>query len=389
MKMGTPNIILITIDSLRSDHLGCYGYTRDSSPNIDRLASKGVLFSEAIANGGCTPDSFPSILASQLPPIDDDEYRRVMRRSLTIAGLLKGAGYQTAAFHSNPYLSEFFHYNEGFNVFEDNLGTVGRRLIQQPPEEHGVSTGFNRFLNKVGRLFVHLLFALGRQPCVTADELTNQAVSWLDSHHSRFFLWLHYMDTHYPYLPPAEYVRKLFNRRISRYRMVNLYSKQLKTFREAGFRNVGWLSPAEIDTLINLYDADIRYVDDNIGRLLESLGNHLENTIIIVTADHGEAFGEHNSLGHGTLYEELIRVPLIIAGPGIKAGAVVSEPVELMDLAPTIADSVGIARVKGFHGRSLLTVVRDGQRVARGTINVRHQSYLMQRLISYRTHDLK
>jgi len=171
--------------------------------------------------------------------------------------------------------------------------------------------------------------------------------------------------------------------------MVNLYSKQLKTFREAGFRNVGWLSPAEIDTLINLYDADIRYVDDNIGRLLESLGNHLENTIIIVTADHGEAFGEHNSLGHGTLYEELIRVPLIIAGPGIKAGAVVSEPVELMDLAPTIADSVGIARVKGFHGRSLLTVVRDGQRVARGTINVRHQFYLMRRLISYRTHDLK
>ena len=110
-KLETPNIILITIDALRFDHLGCYGYSRDTSPNIDSLASKGALFLEAIANGGWTPDSFPSILASKLPPLDNNEYR--LARKSTLAGLLQGAGYQTAAFHSNPFLSELFHYNEG------------------------------------------------------------------------------------------------------------------------------------------------------------------------------------------------------------------------------------------------------------------------------------
>ena len=106
--MKKPDVILITVDCLRSDHLGCYGYHRNTSPNIDSLASKGAIFLEAISNGGWTPDSFPSILASQLPPLSLDEYRRVMQRSPTLAGVLKRAGYETAAFHSNPFLAEYF-----------------------------------------------------------------------------------------------------------------------------------------------------------------------------------------------------------------------------------------------------------------------------------------
>lgn len=389
VKLEKPNIILITIDALRFDHLGCYGYPRNTSPNIDSLASKGALFLEAIANGGRTPDSFPSILASQLPPLDYEEYRQVMQRGPTLAGLLRGAGYQTAAFHSNAFLSELFHYNEGFNVFEDDMGTLTRvrrrkDRIFRPTEKRKLPRIFIRFLVIAGNMFNHLRFSLGGRLHFTAEKITGEAVSWLDTCRDSFFLWLHYMDVHYPYLPPSEYARKFCNHHISRHRMSQLYYKQVRNF-----RSPEQMSPEEMDTLINLYDANIRYVDDNIGRLLDSLGSRLQNTIIIVTADHGEAFGEHNWLGHGTLHDEVVHVPLIIAGAGIKAGTIVKEPVELMDLAPTIVDLVGISSVKGFHGRSLLPVMRGSQRVTEGTIATRQVPELAQRCISYRTPEWK
>lgn len=389
--MEKPNVILITVDCLRSDHLGCYGYHRNTSPNIDSLASKGALFLEAISNGGCTPDSFPSILASQLPPLSLDEYRRVMQRSPTLAGVLKEAGYETAAFHSNPFLAECFHYDNGFDVFEDSLGMfnnlqrrrVRLRLIRK-------SRGINKVRNILGALLNLLLFSLGKQREVTAGKLTNRSVSWLDSCYGSFFLWSHYMDAHNPYLPPSKYVRQLLNRRISRYRMIRLHSKQMKTFKRADIRKAEWLSAAEIDDLADLYDANIRYVDDNIGRFLESLGSRLENSIIIVTADHGEAFGEHGSLGHtGTLYEELVHVPLIMAGPGIKAGSIIKEPVELMSLAPTVTDLLALGSIKGFRGRSLLPVMRGTKMTTKGTISTRQVPELNRRLISYRTPDWK
>ena len=130
--MEKPNILLLTIDCLRADHLGCYGYSRDTSPNIDRLASKGALFLEAISNGGRTPASFPSILASQLPPLEWEEHKQIMQRAPTLAGILKKAGYQTAAFLSNPFLTKFFHYDKGFNVFEDDLGIISDQTLKQP-----------------------------------------------------------------------------------------------------------------------------------------------------------------------------------------------------------------------------------------------------------------
>jgi arylsulfatase A-like enzyme len=171
--------------------------------------------------------------------------------------------------------------------------------------------------------------------------------------------------------------------------MAVLDSKQQKSFRNIDPKKARWLSQAEIDTLADLYDANIRYIDDSIGRLLESLGSSLENTIIIITADHGEAFGEHKYLGHGILYEEVARVPLIIYGPGIKAGTVIKEPVELMDLSPTIADLAGIGRVEGFHGRSLLPMLKGAKRITKGIIATRLVVEMGQCLISYRTSDWK
>ncbi|MBA7618539.1 hypothetical protein ES703_25869 [subsurface metagenome] len=124
MKSDAPNVILLTIDCLRFDHLGCYDYWRDTSPNIDNLASRGALFLEAISNGGMTPSAFPSILASALPPLEAAEDREILRRSTTLAELLKKAGYHTAAFHSNPFLARPFHYGKGFDAFDDSLGKL-------------------------------------------------------------------------------------------------------------------------------------------------------------------------------------------------------------------------------------------------------------------------
>lgn len=386
--MGKPNVLLITIDCLRPDHLGCYGYARDTSPNLDSLAAKGALFLEAIANGGRTPDSFPSILASQLPPLTDNEYREIMKRGPTLAGLMRGAGYQTAAFHSNAFLTKFFYYDNGFNIFEDSLGTLNIRRQGRTRGIRRVET-LLRIESRLGIIFNFVLYLLGRQREATAEQLTNRVVSWLDTCSDSFFLWSHFMDIHYPYLPPSEYVHKLFNRHISRYRMATLPYKQLKSFRNVDIRKAEWLSPAEIDTLADLYDANIRYIDDNIAKLMDSLGNRLENTIIIITADHGEAFGEHKYLGHGTLYEELVHVPLIMVGPGIKAGTIVKEPVELMDLSPTVAELAGISSTKGFRGRSLLPVMMGTKRATKGAIATRLIPELRQRLVSYRTPDWK
>jgi len=166
--------------------------------------------------------------------------------------------------------------------------------------------------------------------------------------------------------------------------MSALYLKQLENFASSER-----LSLTQIESLINLYDASISYTDDNLGRLFESLGNRSENTIIVVTADHGEVFGEHGSLGHGLLYEELVRVPLVIAGGGLRAGTMVKEAVELMDLAPTIADLAGVGSAGSFHGQSLLPVISCGRRKTKGIISAAISPLLAKRSLAYRTPEWK
>ncbi len=389
MSVQTPNVLLITIDCLRSDHLGCYGYWRDTSRNLDSLSLKGALFTEAISNGGATCDAFPSILRSQPPPIEEAEYRLLPKRNLSLAGLLNEAGYQTAAFHSNPYLTKVYNYDRGFDVFEDSFDTlywarkvnIGKRRVKGTD---GPFKFLPRVRIKMGYLRNLLFHSFGVPSCVTAEKLTDRAISWLDTCDSSFFLWLHYMDTHFPYLPPSEYARKFCNRHISRYRMSALYHKQF-----SNLNTPERLSPAEINTLINLYDASIDYIDDNLGRLWGSLKRRSDNTIIVVTADHGAAFGEHGLIGHGRLYEELVRVPLIIVGAGIKAGTTVKEAVQLMDLSPTIADLAGISPAGSFHGKRLLPAISGIRSEGKGIISTSATTTKGQRMLAYRTPEWK
>ncbi len=383
--MGTPNILLITIDSLRVDHLGCYGYSRDTSPNIDNIASKGALFLEAISNGGQTASAFPSILASVLPSVKRAESKAISPRSITLAELLKGDNYQTAAFHYSPDLSRFYGYGRGFDTFIDSMGSpsLWKGLIRMRTKARMARNAeglVGEILGKLGRILKPVSFRLGR-PIVTAEKITNQALAWLKGHKEGFFLWVHYMDVHHPYLPTSKHLGQFRDQPISRKKMANLYRKMLE--------KPSQLSTSEVATLIDLYDADIRYVDDMIRLLLDSLGSDLGNTIVIVTADHGDEFGEHDKFGHQSLYDEVIRVPLIIAGPGIKGSTLVNHQVSLLSLAPTVADLVGIDTIPSFQGKSLLPVIRGGQTPPQATISIHRKFDWGRRLISYRTPDWK
>ena len=382
--MGTPNIILITIDSLRVDHLGCYGYSRDTSPNINKLASKGVLFLQAVSNGGSTPDAFPSILASLQPLVERTKRKAISPPSITLAELLKKASYQTAAFHSNPHVSRFYGYERGFDTFIDGLGSpnLWKGLIWMRTKARTADGLTGRALGKLGRILKPITSRLERPivpPIVTAREITNQALSWLSGQHEKFFLWLHYMDVHHPYLPAPEYLSQFRDQPVSQQSMITLFKKI-----RPRSRNPGQLSPLELSTLIDLYDADIRYVDDTIGSLLDHLGSDLANTIVVVTADHGDEFGEHGSFSHQSVYDEVIRVPLIIAGPGIKSGTIVNHQVSLLDLAPTVADLVGIDAIPSFQGKSLLPVIRGAQTATQATISIHRGFDWKRRLIAYR-----
>ena len=346
---------------------------------------------EAISNGGATFFAFPSILASALPPLKWDEHREILRRSTTLAKVLKEAGYHTAGFHSNPNLARPFNYGKGFDIFEDSLGKADVVLRRKYNLEIKLLTTVMslKTASRFVRLVVNFLTKLWRlpeyfftvsPPFMRAEELNKKALQSLATHRGKFFLWLHYMDVHPPYMPFTKYLRQFRTQPVSRRKVVALFHKMLK--------EPSQVSLSEVAMLVDLYDADIKYVDDSVGRLLDSLGDDISNTIIIITADHGDEFGEHGKFGHGRVYETLLHVPLIIAGPGIKGGTLVKQQVSLIDLAPTVTDLIGIDNAPNFQGESLLPVIRGEREVINGTIST--SIWLGQRLlIAYRVPDWK
>jgi len=218
-------------------------------------------------------------------------------------------------------------------------------------------------------------------PYLRSEALINQVTPWLTATKERFFLWLHLMDVHHPYMPLPEYRRQFCARRVGQRQQTTLYYKSL--------RQPDRLSPSDVKTLINLYDANIKYVDDAVGLLLDKLGDPLTSTVVILTADHGDELGEHGNFGHHSVYDGLLRVPLIIAAPGVKAGTVVKDQVSLLDLPPTVAELAGIKNARDFLGQSLLTFIegRGGKRNA--AISTFVHPVLDKRNVAYRLSEWK
>ncbi len=311
-----PNIILISIDSLRADHLSCYGYRRNTSPNIDQLASQGILFKNGFSQATWTLPSHASIFLSQYVWRHkvNNQNKRLGNSCATLAEILKDRDYATCAFVSGGFLSSKFGFGRGFEVYRS-----------------GRARGIASFIDKL--------------------------FNWLESvRDRRFFLFIHTMDIHEPYNPPSPY----FNLYTNGYSKGNL----LKTSKgiEVKGLNASKLTPEEIDYIIAVYDGGINYVDEQLGKIFEKLDQLGidDNTIIILTADHGEAFGEHGKLSHGHKpYIELVHVPLIMKGPGMPRNRIYENFVQHIDILPTILEILNIPQRKEMQGRSLLSLIKN------------------------------
>lgn len=386
MERRTKNVILITIDDLRADHLGCFGYSRNTSPNLDSLATEGILFLQAISNGPGTRPSFQSILTSTYPLMYGG-YEYLLDKRTTIAEVLKENRYSTAAFHSNPFLSRFYGYHRGFDMFDDNIGV--KRL--------GSNDAKQKIIDKLRtneKLFaiikrMYSFFKSVELPYATADMINRKAITWMKTNQDKFFLWLHYMDVHSPFVPPYNHLREFHPHHISRWEMLKL-NEMINKPNE--------ISKDELKTLIDLYDGGIRYLDDAIGSFLNELKETgiLDSTIIIVTSDHGEEFKEHGGLGHGPkLYDVSLHVPLIFYIPEfMDKNAAIKNQVSLLDIAPTILDLIGIQQNENFQGTSLVPIIKGHQKSSGVISEVSHGGNSLKidptkRKISYRTENWK
>jgi len=303
----TPNVILVSLDTVRADHLGFTGYHRDTSPSLDRLAAQGCFFNTVVSQAPWTTPSHMSLFTSTYPRVHGgdqrlEEFPRRWNRALpTMAGLLRDAGYATAAFTGWGSISPRFGFMKGFDSY--------------------VETG---------------------NPRTDVAEVFGGALPWLRRHAGRrFFLFIHTYEPHSPYRDPY------FTER-----------EGIEQSDEAAWR-------------VARYDGDIRKADGFVGRLLEELDalGLADSTLLIVTSDHGEHLAGNRTppdadikTGHGfNLYDEMLLVPLVLTGPGIRPRPQgVEGQVRLIDVLPTVLDYVGLAPAPGFQGGSLRPAIEAG-----------------------------
>jgi arylsulfatase A-like enzyme len=319
---GDCNVILISIDTLRQDHVGAYGYERDTTPNVDEFAADSIRFDTAIAHAPSTLPSHASIFTSMIP-----EHHRAFHskdqplpdEAVTMAELFALAGFRTAAFTAGAQMSEKYGLDQGFDIYDSYKSDMTHR---------------SRF-----------------------SDIVDKATGFLDDYgDEQFFLLLHTYEVHTPYTPRPEYL-EMFDPDYEG----SLGDEIDVPFLRSVFQNPVRLrlSDADREHIIAAYDGEIRNMDDAFGDLIAMLKERdlYDNTLIVFTSDHGEEFGERGRVGwHSwTLYEELLRVPLLIKMPaGRFAGRAVTDIARGIDLLPTMLDVAAIETESPFEGHSLM-----------------------------------
>ena len=298
---GKPNLILLSVDTLRADHLGAYGYGRPTSPHLDQLLASGTMFTDALCNVPLTNPSFSSMLTSRYPHQTGSTRNGMpaLAGQETLAVYLKARGYHTAAVLSNwPLKAHLSGLKPGFDLYDD------------------------AFFEKRWLIFNSERDAAG---------VTAHAAAWLSaSPPEPFFLWVHYSDPHSPYLDHEGF-----------------------SFRDP--KRTG-----SQERQVDDYDSEVAYADHSIGEFLAALAAQpfARRTLIAFVADHGESLGEHDYTGHGrNLYQPSLRVPFGLSGAGIPQGRL-DFPAELLDLAPTVLAYLGFPPGKRMLGRDLLPLVQ-------------------------------
>ena len=293
------NVVLVLVDTLRADHMGCYGYLRDTSPNIDRLARESVLFEHAYSVSPWTRTSIVTLFTSLNPASHacQDKEDSVADELVTMAEIFKDNGFRTGGFSTNISISAKFNATQGFDDF-----LYFERPVWSAAHPERRDPGY-----------------------VPIEGMMPAVFAWLDRQGDQpFFLYFHSTDPHYKYDPPAEYA---------------LWGQE---------------------TPYDLYDGEIRYTDRYVGELIEHLrrSGKLDETVLVFVADHGEEWGDHLRMGHGhSLYNELLEVPLIVRHPSLTIGRR-SEVVRLTDVLPTLVELCSLKTPEiGFQGRSLVPLL--------------------------------
>lgn len=311
------NLILVTMDALRYDHV-----TPEITPNLVEISKDGVFFKFALAGGGTTKSSMPCIIAANFTYDPDGNLSVVLKKN----------GYSTGCLHSNLLMNDFA---PGFGTFID---------LKKPIASPKTKRKIRRVLgHKTIKMIKKIRRAVSSEdsyiPYERAERLVERSLEWLKGCEEPYFLWVHLMEPHVPYYPPENDLG------LSHKELMRLNDQLL----EAAWRKAT-LTEEEVETLKRLYRLEVTYMDGWVGEFYRRAD---KNNVIIFTADHGDEHGEHGDFSHrGKIVPELLHVPLIIVGDGIKKGAVVEKDVSHLDLAPTMLDMAGLYDQRFGIGRS-------------------------------------
>ncbi|MEQ8766863.1 MAG: sulfatase [Planctomycetota bacterium] len=333
-----PNVIVISIDTLRADHVGCYGYPKGTTPNLDALAAAGMRAEDVTSQAPYTLPSHVSMLSGQFPSVHGVQTAAVTispGRTPLLAEILSRRGYVTRAFTAGGYLNAGFGFDRGFDAYSN-----------VDPIRHRASPHFETFI--------------ARRPDLLSDAIVDEygperVADWIRTHKDEpFFLFVHSYEVH-DFDPPQEY--------LDQYWQGPAPVEDFAPYLNHEYALEHGIEPEVLKYIVAHYDAALKHTDDVIGRwiaLLEELGLS-DDTIIAVTSDHGEELGERGVIAHSyTLYEEMIRVPLILKAPGT-APRVVTQPAMVVDLVPTILGRLGLEANPRMQGRDLLSGRSDSR----------------------------
>lgn len=339
---GLPNILVIVVDTLRSDHLSSYGYERLTSNNIDDVAQEGVLFEQAYSTSSWTLPAHASVLTGLYPFQHHATNGPLDSRHPTLGESLEELGYCSAGFSGNvTVFNRANGFGRGFAHFEDVFRSVGNAVK---------NTVYGRMFEYY---FLHKFFGyedkLGR---MLATDMDRAVLRWLDRQDDRpFFVFINYYDVHSPYTPPEPF-RGKFSSLPNPGGLISGYWGTDRLYVP--------LSPEQLQSEIDAYDGSIAYVDESIGQLITSLRERglMENTIIIIMSDHGELFDEHGLRAHAnSLYREVIQVPLVISWHGhIPEGLRISQPVSIASIPATVMELVNHGDQVALPGPSLVSL---------------------------------
>jgi len=326
---GKPDFMIFMIDALRADRVGAYGYGRDTTPTLDSLAAAGVQFENATSNANMTRLTVPSIFTLLYPSTLGMASTLTMMspRTLTIAELMKNAGYQTLAYIPNPSMKKRLNFDQGFDVYDDKIFYVRKFRSWE-----------------------------------SMSVINERVLDWLRGNRGRrFFIYIHSCDAHAPYSPPPPYDTMFYDPASEETAREARPITDEEYARMHGYQRLDG-DRGDLNYYKGLYDGEVRYTDDKLGELLAEMRRLgvAENTVFFFSADHGEGFLEHGEWDHGHhAYDEVIHVPLIMTAPeaGVRGSKIVP-PVHTFDMSATVLDLAGVPAAPEFQAKSMMPLLR-------------------------------